>query len=679
MVLPIYAELPLDLTQLSWTLTSNQAPEQALTIKKFPILPDKLLPNQQKEGPQHYILSTIVSFSGAPDQLPELGLQFSGMGEYWQVFWNGQLLQKSPAADENQPIYRYIRNVIIAIPHNRIQKDNQLRVELRGNSPPLPLLTRNFLLGFTFRTGYHIDSLSQLYRQNRQYGRLTLNSIYAFFGFYHLFFYFRWRKKKYNLFFGLFSLMISIYFVSFSNYAFEVFLDSRYNVFLCYGSQPLSISLFLIFLQSYFYPRDKSPRIMKALHLVNVSTFSLLILLPIAYYQGILIAWYYLAIPQILYIFYFVYRVLKAGKKDSIALGSSIGIILLFVFWDILDTIILQTGIRLVQYSYSLFIFSLVFILANRFIEIHIDLEKLNVELTRQKNSFFRFVPVEFLQVLGKTDAGEINLGDSIQKNMSVLFSDIRSFTNLAEKQDSSNVFNLLNSYLRRMEKIIEFNYGFVDKYLGDGILALFSETEKSTANSAERAINTSIQMLKRLERINQNRKIYGHEPLKIGIGIHTGNLILGTVGSPRRIDTTVIGDTVNLASRLEGLTSNYRIPLLISESTYEMLPDSHPFCIREIDTVQVKGRDLSTRVFEVFDQDAPQERQIKLQNKDRLQEAIDLYKQRKFAFAMDVFQALSTQLPSDPIPAIYIQRCMQNLRTEPTADWSYVTRLEFK
>jgi adenylate cyclase len=218
-----------------------------------------------------------------------------------------------------------------------------------------------------------------------------------------------------------------------------------------------------------------------------------------------------------------------------------------------------------------------------------IDRQKFIDRLSQLNQSFSRFVPDQFLQFLEKESILDVKVGDSVQREMSVLFSDIRSFTSLSEHMTPADNFKFINAYLSRMEPAIFENYGFIDKYIGDAIMALFS-------GSADDAVRAGICMLRQLQIYNQERIDAGFTPIQNGIGINTGNLILGIVGGQSRIDGTVISDAVNLASRLEGLTKDYGVPLLISYQTFIGLQDPERYHIRFIDLVQVKGIKLNLR-----------------------------------------------------------------------------------
>jgi class 3 adenylate cyclase len=237
---------------------------------------------------------------------------------------------------------------------------------------------------------------------------------------------------------------------------------------------------------------------------------------------------------------------------------------------------------------------------------------------------------------------------------MSVLFSDIRAFTTLSESMTPEENFKFINAYLSRMEPVITENKGFIDKYIGDGIMALFG-------NQADDAVKAGIDMLHRLAEYNQHRANVGYVPIKIGIGINTGCLMLGTVGGSNRMDGTVISDAVNLASRIEGLTKNYGVSLLISHATFSRLQNPAQYSIRKIDRVKVKGKSEAVIVYEVFDGDVAEVREGKLATAELFGKALELYNLQKFREAQELFQDVLSINARDKVAQIYLKRCQQH------------------
>jgi class 3 adenylate cyclase len=233
---------------------------------------------------------------------------------------------------------------------------------------------------------------------------------------------------------------------------------------------------------------------------------------------------------------------------------------------------------------------------------------------------------------------------------MTVLFSDIRSFTTLSEKMTPDENFAFINAYLERVGPVIRTHNGFIDKYIGDAIMALFQ--------TADDAVRAGLAMHEALDGFNEERRASGLEPIGIGIGINTGSLMLGTIGEKHRMDGTVISDAVNLASRIESLTKEYRVGLLISEYTYEQLADPKAYDVRPIDVVVVKGKTRPVTIFEVFQHNPPAERAAKGLTRDLLQSGVDALAQHDPAAARRCFQQCLALAPGDAAAVNLLKSC---------------------
>ncbi|NER39663.1 MAG: response regulator [Oscillatoria sp. SIO1A7] len=274
-----------------------------------------------------------------------------------------------------------------------------------------------------------------------------------------------------------------------------------------------------------------------------------------------------------------------------------------------------------------------------------------HIRLSKITTAYSRFVPRQFIHFLNKESIVDVQLGDQVQQEMSILFSDIRDFTQLSESMTPEDNFRFINSYLSRMEPAISENNGFIDKYIGDAIMALFS-------GRADDAVRSGISMLHRLVDYNEGRRRAGYVPIKIGMGINTGSLMLGTVGGANRMDSTVISDAVNLASRLEGLTKKYGVSLLISHHTFARLDNSNQYHIRLIERLKVKGKSKDVAVFEVFDGDEPELREAKLATSTIFEEGLLLYYGQSFKKAAERFKEALRINPRDRVAEIYLERC---------------------
>ncbi len=215
---------------------------------------------------------------------------------------------------------------------------------------------------------------------------------------------------------------------------------------------------------------------------------------------------------------------------------------------------------------------------------------------SRVRSLFSRYVSPEVVRQLMETE-DTIELGGE-RREVSVLFSDIRGFTSLSEEIDPSELVGQLNDYFAEMVDAVELEQGMLDKFIGDGMMAIFGAPLEQP-DHAERAVRVALDMQERLERLNREREAAGLEPLGMGIGIHSGVAVVGNVGSPRRrVDFTAIGDTVNLAARLEAATKNLGVALVVSEVTARMAAGAFQF--GQIGSIVVKGRRQATEVFYV-------------------------------------------------------------------------------
>lgn len=286
--------------------------------------------------------------------------------------------------------------------------------------------------------------------------------------------------------------------------------------------------------------------------------------------------------------------------------------------------------------------------------------------------AYQRFVPPQLLKNLGKKSILDVSLGDQVNVEMSILFSDIRSFTSISEKMTPKENFLFLNSYLNKMSPIIRENKGYIDKFMGDGVMALF----KSSANDS---IKAAIGMQRYLNQYNSNSYKDKTHKINIGIGINTGEMMLGTLGEVNRMEGSVISDAVNLASRLEGLTKIYKVGIIISEETYKKINEEF-FNIRFIDVVGVKGKEKPVKIFEIFDSDLDQLKRLKIDTLEDFKSAVKDYFQQNFEKSLKLFLKINKINPDDKVTEIYINRCEKIIKGEWNPDsWDGINRLDQK
>lgn len=297
---------------------------------------------------------------------------------------------------------------------------------------------------------------------------------------------------------------------------------------------------------------------------------------------------------------------------------------------------------------------------------------KTHLRLAKINEAYGRFVPHEFLKFLGHESIIDVKLGDHTQREMSILFADIRSFTTLSEGMSPQENFNFINEYLNRVSPVIRAHNGFIDKYIGDAIMALFY-------HSTDDALLGAIAMQKQVSLFNQEREKDGQKSISIGIGLHTGTLMLGTIGETRRMESTVISDAVNLASRLEGLTKVYGAGILISHQVLCCLDYLEEHNLRFLDRVMVKGKKTAVAIFEVYDGDIPEQKQFKMQTKQRFEVAVFLYYQQQFEEAKKIFQEILQVNSIDKAAMLYIKRCQKYQYYGVPEGWTGVEALDDK
>jgi class 3 adenylate cyclase len=453
-------------------------------------------------------------------------------------------------------------------------------------------------------------------------------------GVYHLIIFSLRREEKAALWFGLSCLFIATHQYLGGNYLSQHIPDLPLFFFQIKTDLILGLSypLFIIlFLKSLYPTITRTTYSKNLLRYSFIYTFIFLItpldysayLIPVIvlmWVNGLTIIWSY-----------FVYYKLIFVHRDSIAVLLFIGFSIFYIT-TIIEIIFISfsysvPGVAAYGLAVSVLFQALVLALQNQ----RTYDEKLNAEieaaeankkaLSIQKRitaSFQRFVPEDFLKLLHKEEIEEVVLGDFVKQEMTVLFSDIRSFTTLSESMTPEDNFNFLNSYLKRMEPMIRENKGVIDKYIGDAIMAIFPE-------SADDSVNAAISMLKGLKLYNTHRSNTGYVPIDIGIGVNTGELMLGTIGGNQRMEGTVISDAVNLASRLEGLTKAYGAALIASEDSISRLKNPSDFVIRVLDRVKVKGKTDAVTIYEILCEDTDNSFEQKYKNAEVIKSVLNL------------------------------------------------------
>lgn len=281
---------------------------------------------------------------------------------------------------------------------------------------------------------------------------------------------------------------------------------------------------------------------------------------------------------------------------------------------------------------------------------------KLSSALSQASAVYGKLIPVRLMEICGSEKDGDhdilsVELGDHTEKQMTVMFSDIRNFTSLTEGMTTRQSLRFINSYFGQMDSVIAHSNGIVDKFIGDGIMALFP-------SSADDALRGAIDMIMHVCHYNEGRVRANYDPIQIGIGLNTGIVMVCIVGGEHRMSSTVIGDAVNLASRLEEATKMYHTPIVISQSTLNDLADNDQYCVRFLDRIKVKGRTQPVSIYEVFDCDDHVLRRSKITTISMFEKAVSFYHMRNIEDAHVLFSECLEITPEDEQARIYLRRC---------------------
>lgn len=285
------------------------------------------------------------------------------------------------------------------------------------------------------------------------------------------------------------------------------------------------------------------------------------------------------------------------------------------------------------------------------------------------RNIFQKYVPKDVIDKFF-TDPESMLVGEN--RVLSILFSDIRSFTTISEGMEPDELVESLNKYFEAMVDVITGHNGIVDKYIGDAIMAFFGAPVHHE-DDALQSVLAGLDMIDELEGFNDWQKKQGRDEFKIGIGINYGVVTIGNIGSEKKMDYTIIGDSVNLASRMEGLTKLYKEPILISESLFKKISKKLP--CRMIDRVIVQGKTMGVKVYSVCRKLTP----AKKEAWEAHETGIEYYYQRDFRTAMTFFQIAHRLLPEDHSSKLFLNRCDKYIVSPPDKNWTGDTVLNRK
>ena len=284
-----------------------------------------------------------------------------------------------------------------------------------------------------------------------------------------------------------------------------------------------------------------------------------------------------------------------------------------------------------------------------------------------------QYIPPELAKEVNASKKGFSMEGEI--REMTILFSDVRGFTTISERLKPHELTELMNKMLTTLSRQIHVNRGTIDKYIGDAVMA-FWNAPLDDPHHAKNALMGALGMQSAMAKLSEELTAKGMPELKMGIGINTGEACVGNMGSEIRLSYTVMGDTVNLASRLEGITKQYGVGIITGELTYEQTKDD--FLYRPVDAVRVKGKEQAVRIFEpMCAKENAHSSDYQLQ--DASKQYWESYQQRHFADAVTILQELQELYPNDGLLQIYLNRAMRFMEAPPPDDWDAVTTFDTK
>jgi len=670
---PLSAAPQLDLSTMDWFVTTGTMDPDAVDLadgrwKKARVPGDLVSGGIVPAGTRLVTYAVAIS---APELSRErsLSLRLGEISDRDRTFLNGVKLGSTGEWDGAEPS-GYDRLRIYEIPPGILKEQNLLVVQVQGWVDwELGIYRDRVELAPTveIRDTFHGENIFQL----------AALMVYLTVASYFIFLFLRRRRERENFYFGLLTLALVGYHFLRTQYKYDLDIGFPTLKRIQYLNLFMMAPTFYHFVSAFFDLQGAIRRRFNQGMLVFTILYSLapayllLTAASIPEWEDVnrivmQPSWIVFALAGLGVMIHAAIR----GSRD--ALFMILGV-LVVVVCAVLDVLSSQAFINLpttLTYGFIAFILAMAVVLANRFVRLNLEVERLNVDLTQTNKAYSRFVPMEFLGHLGLATIIDVRLGQQVEREMTILFSDIRSFTTLSESMTPDENMQFLNSYFKHMTPIVHEYNGFIDKYIGDAIMSLFPE-------SAEDALRASIAMQEDIARYNEVRRERGFQTIQVGIGLHTGMLVLGTIGNAERMDGTVISDAVNLASRIEGLTKMFGASIMLSGLTLSRIPAAKDrFGLRPLGTMQVKGKTEGVPVYEVLDGLPEAERSGKLAGLESFQRALELYALGKLNEAADSFAQSRKAWPGDKAALFYESLIAEQ---QKFGNWQPMIRLDSK
>ena len=610
------------------------------------------LDKEQKPLPAHGFATYRLRILTSPKQ-KKLSIRLVEIRDAYNLWIDGDLAIKHGKVGKNKA------NTIA-------QGDAKLTTfEIENGQAEIIIQVSNFRsskAGF-IRKSMLLGTESNMYRvRSRSIGIVFfLIGCYLIIGISHLYFYQMERKIKGALYFSILCLLSMTRVMTTG----DMLLIYWTNIPTELSSKLAYLSVYLIILLFFKYLNVLFPREISSLA-IRITTWSCIILsgyiifapneishYATPFFQGILLL-------CSIYLIYALTLVLIRKRRGGLVLTIGMLIVVLSGWHDTFYEAKGTSDGFLFPFGILSFMLLQAFFLVRLFAS--------SIDRTRRISDMFRkFVPVQFLKKLGKKTTENIPIGIAKEEELTISFSDIRSFSTVAEEMSSQELLIYLNNFFEKMDAPIRHNYGFIDKYIGDSIMSIFDRKDEEHIYHPGDALRAGIAM----HEVQRNYDLQHNSmfPIKFGIGIHTGRVILGTVGSAFRMDSTVIGNAVNLTSRLEWLTKYFDAQIIISESVLRLINPSD-YHLRQLDRVVVKGNSNIISIYEVFDANFIELKEMKIKSLPFYEKGLEHYFNSEWEMAIENFHKSLDIYPRDKVTKIHIKRCKKYRKKAPHKNW---------
>jgi class 3 adenylate cyclase len=631
------------------------------------------------------------------------GLFLEGLGDNWEIYLNGRLIRSEMHLDENGRIksHRNYQHIFMPLDRSLFNAgENLLYFRVVGDPS-------NQMTGFIYNDSYYIGDYELIRRENDETLVLILIGVYLFMGIYHLFlFLLRWQEKQ-NLFYGLFSLTLGLYFLSRTYSIYDFIPDRGFLLKVEYFTLFMVIPSGALFMEHFCLKR--SLILTRALSIVSLILASVMPFCPQSFASDLIIIWQFLAMAIIIYLIgdisymhYTSYRELKKHSQEQqknlsplclvfkVVFGAPIGnltlgsiIVISSALYDIINSLYLRYNVSVTQFGFLVFTVGTAMLMARRTAFLHNQKERIITRANKGMNAKL----VECIVVQDR-DPSEI---PSLNTKNAIMFTDIRNFSRISEHMPSQILTNFLNALYEVLAQPVfqlqdQGYVAYTDKFMGDGTMNVFTDPEI--------AVETAIKIRSQLALFNESPRSFFRNAgdsmkIDVGTGIAYGPLTMGVMGHSRRMDYTAIGNTVNLASRLENLTKVYHVSILINDALYNAV-NASKFNLRLIDRIRAKGMERPVEIYEEFSSNSKTIRDLKNELAPKYRELQEMYfSGRNWIGAIALAEELCTYAdsvarkyglgidsPPDFIPRLYATRMKSLMRTpELMAFWDGIYR----